>query len=180
MQNHTPILPETAKENSDSYRYPHRMVIVYTLFLLMGASIIAWVSLQNRYNREDDESLDYFKEVSSKNLSGRDPHLDKNSETKTNLKEKSLGVVSLYYPWFEIPLPPGEHKQVFQNHCLVCHSPQLVFNQPPHLKSEVWKGVVHKMVANYGANISALEEEQIVTYLLALQLFRDYQAKNVP
>ena len=81
---------------------------------------------------------------------------------------QTLGpVVSITLPHEETPLPPGPHREQFQVACIVCHSPRLAFTQPL-LTPKKWGEVVHKMVAAYGAPISASDEQEIVAYLSAV------------
>src|SRR5262249_10360679 len=77
-------------------------------------------------------------------------------------------VHSIILPHNEPDLPPGPHRDAFVSHCTSCHSPRLVANQPPFPRAN-WPEVVHKMVVAYGAPISAVQEPEIVDYLMAYQ-----------
>jgi mono/diheme cytochrome c family protein len=77
-------------------------------------------------------------------------------------------ITRIEMPYDDPPIPPGPHREEFRVACTVCHSPRLVFTQPA-LTQKQWDAVVHKMVAVYGAPLSAEEEKQIVAYLQAVQ-----------
>src|SRR5208337_702126 len=51
-------------------------------------------------------------------------------------------------PAWDLDLPGGPHRDVFQTSCLICHSARLPLSQPPFPREE-WVGVVHKMVDAY-------------------------------
>ena len=70
-------------------------------------------------------------------------------------------------PYEEFAIPPGPSRERFQVSCTICHSPRLAFTQPRLLEKK-WQEVVHKMVAVYGAPLSADEELEIVSYLSAV------------
>ncbi len=76
-------------------------------------------------------------------------------------------VVSMNLPEAALLLPPGPNRGRFEDSCKICHSPRLVFTQPP-LAEKQWSEVVHKMVAVYGAPLNAAEEREIVVYLNAI------------
>jgi hypothetical protein len=69
-------------------------------------------------------------------------------------------------PAWEIELPEGPHREEFQTSCLICHSARLPLGQPA-FRQEKWAEIVHKMVAVYGAPMTAEEESSVVNYLLA-------------
>jgi hypothetical protein len=76
-------------------------------------------------------------------------------------------VVRIDLPHEDFPVPSGPHRERFQVNCTVCHSPRLVFTQPP-LPEQKWQEVVHKMVAVYGAPPTPEEEREIISYLSAV------------
>lgn len=76
-------------------------------------------------------------------------------------------VVSIDLPHEEVALPPGPHREQFVVSCTVCHSPRLALTQPL-LPEKKWAEVVHKMVAAYGAPVTAEHEKEVVTYLAAV------------
>ena len=69
-------------------------------------------------------------------------------------------------PTWDIELPAGPHRDEFQTSCLICHSARLPLGQPAFHR-EKWAEIVHKMVAVYGAPLTAEEESGVVDYLLA-------------
>jgi hypothetical protein len=73
-------------------------------------------------------------------------------------------VVRIELPHPDLALPPGPHRERFTVACTVCHSPRLAFTQPGFPEKK-WAEIVHKMVAVYGAPITASEEGEIVSYL---------------
>lgn len=77
-------------------------------------------------------------------------------------------VVAITLPHDEPELPQGPHRETFQVSCTVCHSTQLVLNQPSFPEKK-WTETVHKMVQSYGAPIRPAEEAEIVGYLKAIR-----------
>jgi len=78
-------------------------------------------------------------------------------------------------PIQEITLPeyapdplPGPNQKVYEQRCLLCHSSRYVLMQPTFSQT-VWEKEVKKMVDVYGASIGALEQQQIVEYLVAVR-----------
>jgi hypothetical protein len=76
-------------------------------------------------------------------------------------------IVQIELPVAELEAPPGPHRERFQVACTLCHSPRLAFTQPGFTEKK-WTEIVHKMVAVYGAPVSASEEREIVAYLTAV------------
>ena len=77
-------------------------------------------------------------------------------------------VLAITLPHAEPALPAGPHREKFHVSCTVCHSTQLVLNQPPFPEKK-WAETVHKMVEAYGAPIGPPEEAEIVEYLTAIR-----------
>jgi hypothetical protein len=84
-------------------------------------------------------------------------------------------VVSVTMPHADPELPPGPYREKVQVTCTVCHSTQLILNQPPFPKKK-WLESVHKMVTTYGAPIRPEEgksltqqESEIVEYLTTIR-----------
>jgi hypothetical protein len=69
-------------------------------------------------------------------------------------------------PAWDFEIPQGPHREEFQTSCLICHSAQLPFGQPP-FRREKWAEIVHKMVAVFGAPVTPENEVKVVEYLLA-------------
>lgn len=76
-------------------------------------------------------------------------------------------VASITLPVFDPDVPPGPHRATFQTSCTICHSTQLVFNQP-RFSSKKWDESIKKMVATYGAPILPAQQAEILTYLTAV------------
>ena len=68
-------------------------------------------------------------------------------------------------PAWDLDLPEAPHRDEFQSSCLICHSARLPLSQPTFHR-EQWVEIVHKMVAVYGAPMSAADESHVVDYLL--------------
>jgi hypothetical protein len=77
-------------------------------------------------------------------------------------------LTSIVLPDEEPVLPPGRHREQFQAACSQCHSTRLVLTQPV-LTEQQWVASVKKMVTVYGAPLSDKQEQEVVTYLLAIQ-----------
>lgn len=123
-----------------------RFALLYTIFLLLGAGLTTWYGTREGFAR-------------------RSPAI----------AEETADVVPVGGP-IELPIvdldPPEQpHRDVFMVDCVICHTARLPLSQPD-LSEKQWKEVVHKMVATYGAPISKEDEENIVTYLSAVQANR--------
>jgi len=77
-----------------------------------------------------------------------------------------------YDPSDPTPRPPvapaGPHRDVFNDHCVACHSTRLVMTQPS-FPEKTWTESVHKMVDKYGAKVTPAMEKQIVQYLVSVK-----------
>ncbi|MBE7217576.1 MAG: hypothetical protein INR64_03810 [Caulobacteraceae bacterium] len=61
--------------------------------------------------------------------------------------------------------PAGPHMDVMNAHCLTCHSPTMVTNQP-RLSADQWTSEVKKMRETYKATIDDKDVPDIVAYLV--------------
>jgi cytochrome c5 len=86
----------------------------------------------------------------------------------TVVAESDGPIVAITLPHAEPELPLGSHREVFAVSCTVCHSTQLVLNQPSFPEKK-WAETVHKMVETYGAPITPSEQAEIVEYLTAIR-----------
>jgi len=86
------------------------------------------------------------------------------SKPPQKVEATSRFITSIELPTDDTPIPTGPHREEFRVACTVCHSPRLVFTQPL-LTEKQWTGVVHKMIAKYGAPLSSEEEKHMVQYL---------------
>ena len=77
-------------------------------------------------------------------------------------------VLTIVLPHADPDLPPGPHQKAFVSACTVCHSTQLVLNQPPFPRAK-WTEIVRKMTKVYGAPFPPQDEPQIVDYLVAIR-----------
>jgi cytochrome c5 len=77
-------------------------------------------------------------------------------------------VMSMSLPHYEADLPAGPHRPLVQSACNLCHSAQLILNQP-HFPMKKWEETIHKMVANYGAPLSESEQKEILEYLAVIR-----------
>jgi hypothetical protein len=82
--------------------------------------------------------------------------------------QQSAGpIVSIQMPHENLELPPGPHRDRFQESCILCHSPRLALTQPPFAEKQ-WAEIVHKMVETYGAPLEPQDEREVVAYLTAV------------
>ena len=91
-----------------------------------------------------------------------------NAPVAKTAKAAKNPVQEIELPQYPPELPAGPNKEVFEQHCLLCHSARYVTMQPQFPKA-VWEKDVKKMVDAYGAPISAAEQQQIVEYLVAIK-----------
>lgn len=59
---------------------------------------------------------------------------------------------------------PGPHQTVAQTYCLICHSADYVYMQPPQSR-DGWKEVVTKMQKTFGCPIPDSQVPDLVEYL---------------
>ena len=68
-------------------------------------------------------------------------------------------------PYVDYPIEAGDHDEVTQQHCLVCHSFGYVLNQGKKSRP-YWTGTVAKMVNEFKAPIPKEEQQIIINYLV--------------
>jgi hypothetical protein len=130
----------TESPNAAGWRTRRFLVPVVLLLLVAGAGV-SWVG--TRGQRPADRPL-------------------------ASEPQQSAGpIVSIEMPHENLELPPGPHRDRFQDSCTLCHSPRLPLTQPPFPEKE-WAEIVHKMVATYGAPLDSQEEHEVVAYLTAV------------
>lgn len=61
---------------------------------------------------------------------------------------------------------PGQHVEIANAQCLLCHSVEYVTTQPP-LPRSYWKATVEKMQQKFGAPIPVAQVEPLLDYLMA-------------
>lgn len=77
-----------------------------------------------------------------------------------------MGAVSIQLPPETATLKPGPGQEVAQANCLMCHSVDYIYMQPP-LNEAQWRGVVLKMKKVMGAPIADGDVDTLVKYLLS-------------
>lgn len=68
-------------------------------------------------------------------------------------------------PYIDYPIEKGDHDEVTQQYCLVCHSFGYVLNQGKKSRP-YWTGTVAKMVNEFKAPIPKEEQQIIINYLV--------------
>jgi len=79
-------------------------------------------------------------------------------------KNESPRIFSL--PSDLISFQPGPGSQIATTYCLICHSAEYVYMQPPHSR-EKWKEIVHKMKHTFGCPIPESDIPDLATYLVS-------------
>ena len=74
--------------------------------------------------------------------------------------------ISITLPGDPGTFSPGPGGQIAASHCLICHSSDYVYTQPPH-SQEVWTKIVHKMKSAFGCPIPEDQIPKLVTYLVS-------------
>lgn len=68
-------------------------------------------------------------------------------------------------PYVDYPMAKGDHDEVAQQYCLICHSWGYILNQGKKSRP-YWNGTVQKMVNEFKAPISKEDQQIIVNYLV--------------
>jgi hypothetical protein len=68
-------------------------------------------------------------------------------------------------PYVDYPMAKGDHDEVAQQYCLICHSWGYILNQGKKSRP-YWKGTVAKMVNEFKAPISKEDQITITNYLV--------------
>ncbi|ADR33089.1 sulfite:cytochrome c oxidoreductase subunit B [Sulfuricurvum kujiense DSM 16994] len=68
-------------------------------------------------------------------------------------------------PYVDYPMVKGDHDEVAQQYCLICHSWGYILNQGKKSRP-YWSGTVQKMVNEFKAPISKEEQQTIINYLV--------------
>lgn len=68
-------------------------------------------------------------------------------------------------PYIDYPIAKGDHDEVTQQYCLICHSFGYVLNQGKKSRS-YWTGTVAKMVNEFKAPIPKEDQQIIINYLV--------------
>ena len=78
----------------------------------------------------------------------------------------TLTSVSFDMPDQAASYPAGSHMDVMNSHCLTCHSPSMVTNQP-RLSADQWTSEVKKMRETCKAVVDDKDLPEIVAYLVS-------------
>ena len=76
------------------------------------------------------------------------------------------GKVSITLPPANIDLKPGPNLGLAQAKCVVCHSADYIYTQPP-LNKKQWTAEVQKMQKTFGGPISDDDVAPLVDYLMS-------------
>lgn len=68
-------------------------------------------------------------------------------------------------PYIDYPMVKGDHDEVAQQYCLICHSFGYVLNQGKKSRP-YWTGTVAKMVNEFKAPIPKEDQQTIINYLV--------------
>jgi hypothetical protein len=68
-------------------------------------------------------------------------------------------------PYVDYPMAKGDHYEVAQQYCLICHSWGYVLKQGKQSRPH-WTGTVAKMVNEFKAPIGKEEQQTIINYLV--------------
>lgn len=81
-------------------------------------------------------------------------------------KAQDSQVYSINLPYYDWKLKEGKYKLVFEQNCLMCHSPGYVFGQSKgKTGKDMWRTVVYQMINEFKAPISKEDAEKIIQYL---------------
>jgi len=68
-------------------------------------------------------------------------------------------------PYYDYPIEKGDHDEVVQQYCLICHSFGYMLNQGKKSRP-YWTGTVAKMVNEFKAPIPKEDQQIIINYLV--------------
>lgn len=91
----------------------------------------------------------------------------------------TLTSVSFDMPDQSASYPAGPHMDVMNSHCLTCHSPSMVTNQP-RLSADQWTSEVKKMRDTYKASVDDKDMPDIVAYLVSVSAKLPQAPNGVP
>ena len=81
-------------------------------------------------------------------------------------KAQDNEVYSINLPYYDWKMKEGKYKLVFEQNCLMCHSPGYVFGQSKgKTGKDMWRTVVYQMINEFKAPISKEDAEKIIQYL---------------
>ena len=79
---------------------------------------------------------------------------------------KAEGMPTITFPPDPITFQSGEGSQIATTYCLICHSAEYIYMQPPH-SQENWEEIVHKMKRTFGCPIPESDIPALLTYLMS-------------
>jgi len=79
-----------------------------------------------------------------------------------------LKSVKIDLPDSDKMFPDGPGSDAINNHCLACHSADMVLNQPA-LSKQAWTAEVNKMITAYRAPVAPEDVATIADYLTSLK-----------
>jgi mono/diheme cytochrome c family protein len=79
--------------------------------------------------------------------------------------EPLFASVSITLPSDPMGYAPGSGSEIASAYCLICHSAEYVYMQPPHDRKK-WREIVHKMQKVFGALIPNDKIDPLVDYLV--------------
>lgn len=74
--------------------------------------------------------------------------------------------LNISFPSDPITFQSGTGSQIATNYCLICHSAEYIYMQPPHSR-EKWEEIVHKMNHAFGCPIPESDIPILLTYLVS-------------
>jgi mono/diheme cytochrome c family protein len=73
---------------------------------------------------------------------------------------------TIIFPSDPITFQSGSGSQIATTYCLICHSAEYMYTQPPHMR-EKWEEIVHKMKHAFGCPIPDSDIPTLATYLVS-------------
>jgi mono/diheme cytochrome c family protein len=73
--------------------------------------------------------------------------------------------MSITLPQDKVQFKPGPGAQVAQTQCVICHTAEYVYMQPPLTRAQ-WEGEVNKMRKVFGAPLPEDQVKTVVDYLV--------------
>lgn len=87
-----------------------------------------------------------------------------NPVSKATDSPRSLPTFTL--PSDPITFQPGPGKEIASGFCLICHSAEYIYMQPPH-SAEHWRAIIRKMQQAFGCPIPEEQIAPLATYLVS-------------
>ncbi len=75
-------------------------------------------------------------------------------------------LTSITFPSDPITFQAGPGSHLATTYCLICHSAEYIYMQPPHSQKK-WKEIVHKMKQTFGCPIPESDIPALLTYLVS-------------